>query len=89
MEQNIRNNVEGINTIIFGTGQQFPIDTKKFWAVSENKLIFKQFFINGLVNRSEITNCFEHSDGIFTKDCLLKCDNEKADECIMTHVKNS
>ena len=37
---------------------------------------------------SEITNCFEHSDGIFTEGCLLKCDHEKADECIMTHVKN-
>lgn len=30
-------NVEGTNTDIFVTDQQFPIDTKKFWAVSKNK----------------------------------------------------
>ena len=46
--------MEGISTNIFGSEQQFPIDTKKIWAVSENKMKFQQLFIDWLTkNYSE------------------------------------
>ena len=53
-ERNRRNAVEGISTNIFGSEQQFPIDTKNFWAVSEIKMKLQQFFIDWLTkNYSE------------------------------------
>ena len=40
--------MEGISTNILGSEQQLLIDTKHFWAVSENKMKFQQFFIDWL-----------------------------------------
>ena len=37
MERNKRNNMEGINTNIYETDQQFSIDIKKIGAVDKNK----------------------------------------------------
>ena len=40
--------MEGISANIFGSEQQLPIDSKKIWLVSENKMKFQQFFIDWL-----------------------------------------
>ena len=101
-ERKRRNTVEGINTNISGSEQQLPIDIKKFWTVSENKMKFQQFFIYWLRNtyheriflylggshRGEINSCFKLSDGFLPKT-VLKCDHEEADGHIMFHVNHT
>ena len=47
-ERNRRNAEEEISKNMFGSEQQLPIDTNIFWAVSENKMKFQQFFIDWL-----------------------------------------
>lgn len=46
--------MEGISANVFGSEHQFPINTKKFGTVSENKMKFQQIFIDSLTkNYSE------------------------------------
>ena len=97
--------MEGISTNILGSEQQLLIDTKHFWAVSENKMKFQQFFIDWLTknyyrgislylggsHHREIReiSCFKLSNGILTQDHFLKWDHEEVDDQIMFHINHA
>ena len=53
-ERNRRNAMEEISTKIFGSEQQLPIGTKKFWAASENKMKFQQLLTDWLTKKYSV-----------------------------------
>lgn len=77
--------------------QILPAEMDLFWALSENKIVFQQFFIEWRVkNHSKpIYLGGAHPDNIrlykdyWTVSCAasLKCDHEKADDRMMFHCQ--
>ena len=75
----------------------------RFWAFSDNKICFQQFFIAWAIenyesgkplflvgsNVDDLTTCLKLHNGIVQSLCLLKCSHEEADDRITYHVNRT
>ena len=102
-ERDRRGSINGIRTSIYSAEQIFPVEMNLFWALSENKITFQQFFIEWCVkNHSDdktiylggadpdnITGCLKITGGPVLQHCLLKCDHEEADDRMIFHANHA
>ena len=102
-ERDRRSKTDPINTSIRRRDQPLPVEMDRFWASSDNKIYFQQFFITwaienydsvkplflGGLNVDDLTTCLKLHNGIVQSLCLLKCNHEEADDRIMYHVNHT
>ena len=98
-----RSKTDPINTFIRHGDQPLPVEMDRFWASSDNKIRFQQFFITWAIenydsgkplflggsNVDDLTTCLKLHNGIVQSLHLLKCNHEEADDRIMYHVNNT
>ena len=99
-ERNRRSKVTGINTNILQPNQPLPIGMDKFWAMTESKMQFQQFFITWIINNytgnepvylggshlNELTHCMKLFDKEKSWERLLQCEHGEADDRMLFHV---
>ena len=102
-ERDRRSKTDPINTFVRRGDLPLPVEMDRFWASSDNKIRFQQFFITWAIenygsgkplflggsNVDDLTTCLKLHNGIVQSLRLSKCNHEEADDRIMYHVNHT
>ena len=102
-ERSRRSEDKGIPTTVGRLDQPLPVEMKKFWPLSSNKVSFQQIFIKwvtenqpdsrciylGGSHKDDVTICVRVENRNCTVERLLHCYHEEADDRIMCHVNHA